>query len=375
MFRRLFNPESRPAADPYDGSLAHAEALLKQPSPEARSALVLARLASELDGDVRGLTVTGSDRVGFRFEAVHGYSPALLHVDAVNGPWRDPGPRLVANLVAELFTPNTPELRSALGQQGLREARAALVVPVSGASRTHGALLLLRHPAPNSRADAATAFSERELQLSARWGSLLGEVQAQAWELHRAKLSLVEFSRAFVEAVEASDFAQLGHARRVTAYALAMGRALQLEPPELADLYFAAMLHDIGKLGNGLDLAVEDEAHPQRGANLVASSELLAAAAAGIRSHHEHFDGSGFPAGLRRDAIPLLGRLVAVADHFDVLSSERGEALPLREVEQRLEARSGRELDPALVTLFVNILRQGRSTQELGQLDTTALPF
>ena len=135
------------------------------------------------------------------------------------------------------------------------------------------------------------------------------------------------------------------------------------------------MLHDIGKLGAGLDLSIEDIEHPQRGANMVASAGVLRNAAEGIRAHHENWDGSSFPSALRKEAIPLLGRIVAVADTFDVLSSERGQAMPLREVEKALEARSGRELDPSLVHLFINILRQGKSTSDLARLEESDLPF
>src|SRR5690606_12313797 len=95
----------------------------------------------------------------------------------------------------------------------------------------------------------------------------------------------------------------------------------------------------------------------------------------GIRHHHEAWDGSGFPSGLRREAIPQLARIVAVAATFDVLSSERGQALPLREVEKAREARAGSELDPALVSLFINVLRQGKDTTELAKLQETDLPF
>jgi putative two-component system response regulator len=108
---------------------------------------------------------------------------------------------------------------------------------------------------------------------------------------------------------------------------------------------------------------------------MVASAELLQASAAAIRHHHENWDGSGFPSGLRKEAIPLLARIVAVADVFDVLSSERGQAMPLRDVEKALESRSGTELDPSLVSLFGNILRQGRNTKELGRLQDSDLPF
>lgn len=363
MFRRLFASAETQAPD----ALVAVERLLRAQQPADRSAEVLRAVTSSLQGDVRGYVVTGTEPGRFAFEAVQGYSPSMLAIAPVNGPWREPGPRVIANLVAELFTPNDAANRTALGDLGLRTATTSLVTPVAGRFLRHGAMILHRHE--------GNAFAEEELRLATRWASILGEAQSQAMELRRAKLSLVEFTKAFVQAMEAQDFAQLGHAERVTAYALSLGRALEMSNAELADLYFAAMLHDIGKLGAGLDLSIEDIEHPQRGANLVASAGLLRSASEGIRSHHENWDGTGFPAALRKEQIPMTARVVAVADTFDVLSSERGQAMPMREVEKALEARSGRELDPSLVQLFINILRQGKSTAELARLEHSDLPF
>ncbi len=364
MFRRLFSAQDGEGAPEL---LTAVERLLRVQRSEERSGAVLKALTKALAGDVRGYVVRGTERGSYVFEAVQGYSPSMLTLTPDHGPWREPGPRIVPNLVAELFTPNTGELRSALGELGLRNATSSLVVPVVGRFLRHGALVLHRH--------AGAAFDDEELREAASWGTILGEAQSQAFELRRTKLSLVEFTRAFVQAMEAQDFAQLGHAERVTAYALAIGRTLELGNQELVDLYFAAMLHDIGKLGAGLDLSIEDMEHPQRGANLVASAGLLRNAAEGIRGHHENWDGSGFPSGLRKEQIPLVARIVAVADTFDMLSSERGQAMPMREVEKALDARSGRELDPSLVQLMVNILRQGKSTMELSKLEESDLPF
>ncbi|MEJ2358136.1 MAG: HD domain-containing protein [Deinococcales bacterium] len=364
MFKRLFSSTEGDAGPDLLGTV---ERLLRLSKAEERSAEVLRVLTKSLPGDVRGYSVRGTERGAYRFEAVHGYSPSMLSLTPEHGPWREPGPRIVGNLVSEMFTPNTPEVRAAFGELGVRNATSSLVVPVVGRFLRYGSLVLHRH--------GGTALDDDELRAAARWGSILGEAQSQAFELRRTKLSLVEFTKAFVQAMEAQDFAQLGHAERVAAYAQALGRTLELANQELVDLYFAAMLHDIGKLGAGLDLSIEDMEHPQRGANLVASAGLLKNASEGIRAHHENWDGSGFPAGLRKEQIPLLARVVAVADVFDMLSSERGQAMPMREVEKALEARSGRELDPSLVQLFINILRQGKSTQELSKLEENDLPF
>lgn len=364
MLRRLFNQsETTLTPDP----LVAVDRLNRATRPSERSEEVLKALTAQLQGDVRGYVVRGDDDKGYRFDAQVGYTQQILEIAPGHGPWRSPGPRVVANNIAEMFTPNDQTLRAQYADLGLRDATSTMVVPVAGRFAGYGTLVLHRYGPP--------AFAEDELKQAARWGSVLGEAQAQALELSRSKLSLVEFTRAFMQAFEAQDFAQLGHAERVTAYALALGRSLELSQQQLVDLYFAAMLHDIGKLGTGLDLGIEDLEHPQRGANLVASAELLATASEAIRHHHENYDGSGFPNGLRKEAIPLLARIVAVADTFDTLSSERGQAMPLREVEKALEARAGAELDPTLVSRFGNILRQGRDTQELGRLQDSDLPF
>lgn len=362
MLKRLFAGDAKSPTDP----LPAVAALLHAPSPEERGGIVLKRLADELGGDVRGYLVRGNDEQGYAIVATQGYSTQLCQLELHQGPWRDPGPRVIPNLVKELFTPNDKETRAALGDLGLRKATSALVVPVRSEEAPFGALVVHRHE--------GEAFRDDDLKRVAQWGEVLGEALGQGEALRTTRLSLVEFAKAFVESFEAQDFTQLGHGARVAAYALALGRTLELPRPQLADLYFAATLHDIGKLG-AADMKAEDTHHPARGANLVASSPLMAGAATGIRHHHENWDGSGFPDELAGEAIPLLARIVAVADAFDLLSSERGAALPMHEVEKTLQARAGTELDPELVRVMVNLLRKGKSTAELARVRDSDLPF
>lgn len=346
--------------------LAGVEKLLAARSSQEVCDLGLKQAILAVGGETRGYVVLGSDQHGYHFAAVHGYDPLLLSLKASHGPWREPGPRLIANLIQELFTPNTKELRDQFGEIGLRHAASSLVAPIVEHDTAHGALVLHRH--------SSTPLTDDELKRAGQWGKLIGHTLGPLTEAQLARRSLVEFTRAFVQASEAQEFSQLGHAERVTAYALSLGRALGLNRSQLGDLYFAAMLHDIGKLGNA-NLALENLEHPERGANLVASAPLLSRAAEGIKSHHERWDGTGFPQGLRDEAIPLLGRIVAAADTFDFLSSERGQALPLREVEKALDKRAGYELEPAIVALLINLLRKGKATSELARLAPGDLPF
>jgi GAF domain-containing protein len=366
MLRRFFAATDT-APDISPDALPTVEKLMKLTTFSERSSHILQILSKTLPGDVRGYVVKGSAIESYRFEAVYGYPPELLSHTPTHGPWRDPRARIIPNIIAELFTPNNAETRTFLGDMGIREVKSSLMVPLTAQDTTYGTLILHRHD--------GELFSEDDLKLAKRWSAILAHVQLGQAELVQTRRSLIEFTRAFMEAIEAQDFTQLGHASRVTAYALAIGRTLSFKRQELSDLYFAAMLHDVGKIGSGMALSVEDHNHPQRGANLVGSSPLLQAATEGIRSHHENWDGGGFPLGLKRDEIPLIGRIIAVADAFDLLSSERGQALPIHEVEKGLELRRGRELDPELVNVFINILRQGKSTAELAKLDESDLPF
>jgi hypothetical protein len=165
------------------------ERLVRYQRPSERSAEALRSLVQQLGGDVRGYVVTGNQEDGFRFDAQVGYNDALLSLKPANGPWRSPGPRLVPNLVAELFTANDPSARTDLGNLGMREATSALVVPVGGRYEEYGALILQRHGNP--------ALSDEDLKLAARWANVLGETQSLTYEQRLAKLSLVQFTRSF----------------------------------------------------------------------------------------------------------------------------------------------------------------------------------
>lgn len=365
MLRRFFSGNEAPTATTTD-NLNTVEKLFTLQDDRERCDQVLGQLIDSLPGDVRGYVVLGNVPGSYHFAAVHGYSPELLDLQVEHGPWREPNPRIISNIIQELFTPNDKETRSHLGDLGLREANAALVAPLTFEGQHCGALILHRH--------SKEPFVDEDVKRAVQWGRVLGGVIGLYGDRRQTLRSLIDFTRTFVEAMEAQDFSQLGHAQRVTSYALSIGRVQGLSRDELKSLYFAAMLHDIGKLGN-LNLSDENEDHPARGANMLASSPLLAAAARGVRSHHERWDGTGFPDELATESIPLLGRIVALADTFDFLSSERGQALPMRDVEKALEARARHELDPKLVQTLINLLRQGKSTAELGKLEQEDLPF
>jgi HD-GYP domain-containing protein (c-di-GMP phosphodiesterase class II) len=148
-----------------------------------------------------------------------------------------------------------------------------------------------------------------------------------------------------VDAIEIKDLETLGHVRRVSGYGLAIGRRLGLSRAELRSLTLAAELHDVGKISVPSSILAKPgplteqefaviKAHTKRGYEIANRVPALRPLAGVIRCHHERLDGSGYPDGLRGDAIPLLSRIVAVADTYDAMTSRR----PYRDGKSHVEA-------------------------------------
>jgi len=171
-------------------------------------------------------------------------------------------------------------------------------------------------------------------------------------------------------AIEARDGCTRGHSERVGALARRLAGALGLPPAEIDMVTQAGLLHDIGKIGvpetvlrkrGPLD---HDEwalmrNHPLVGAQIVAPFDFFAEGALVIRHHHERWDGSGYPDGLAGAAIPLGARIVAVADVFDALTSDRPyrPALPRAAALAYLTDEAGRTLDADVVAVLLGLVR------------------
>ena len=173
-------------------------------------------------------------------------------------------------------------------------------------------------------------------------------------------------------ALEAKDVYTRGHSERVGAMSRRLALAFGLAPAEVEIVGRAGLLHDIGKIGipEGVlrkpgALSAEEWAlmrrHPLIGAQIVAPFEFFTAGAIVIRHHHERMDGSGYPDGLCGDAIPIGARIVAVADVYDALTSDRPyrRALSSEDARGHLEAQAGDTLDKDIVATFLGLTRAG----------------
>jgi putative nucleotidyltransferase with HDIG domain len=181
----------------------------------------------------------------------------------------------------------------------------------------------------------------------------------------------LETLRSLAAAVDAKDPYTRGHAERVASLAVEIGRELALSPGSLQALQYAGILHDIGKIGipdgilaKGTPLAPDEIAfvhdHPRIGAEIVAGVEFLKDAVPAIRSHHERWDGGGYPDRLQGEQIPLVARVVNIADTWDACTSRRPYQEPMtpEAAVAILEGLRGAQTDPAVHDALLRVLRR-----------------
>lgn len=170
--------------------------------------------------------------------------------------------------------------------------------------------------------------------------------------------------------INARDRYTFGHSERVLAYSLSLADKLNLSEEERTALRYGAYLHDIGKIELSYELLNKDgylsekewevmKLHPVWGSQILGPLSAFRKAVAVVRSHHENYDGTGYPDGLKGDEIPLLARIVRIADSFDAMTTDRPyrRALPVSEAIGELEKHAGTFYDPRLVPLFVEAVR------------------
>jgi len=205
------------------------------------------------------------------------------------------------------------------------------------------------------------------------------ELQARVRSLRRLKRYTDELESAesvivsLALTVEARDAYTEGHCERLARYAMAIGKELQLGAPDIEALRRGGYLHDVGKIGipdaillKPSPLTPEEyecmKRHTVIGESLCGNLRSLAPVRAIVRHHHERLDGSGYPDGLRGDAIPLLAQIISVVDAFDAMTTSRPYRRALTEErasdELCLDAARG-ALNMALVEVFVGMIRNG----------------
>jgi len=177
----------------------------------------------------------------------------------------------------------------------------------------------------------------------------------------------------FISFIDAKDPYTNGHSKRVAQYTRAIASEMGYEGEELDRIYYVALLHDCGKIGVpdnilGKPGKLTDEefqiikSHTVRGGEILSHFKSLENVGEGARYHHERYDGRGYPEGLAGEDIPLIARMICVADSFDAMNTNRvyRNKLTTEHIMNEIEANKGRQFDPAIADVMLRLLRENR---------------
>jgi response regulator RpfG family c-di-GMP phosphodiesterase len=205
-----------------------------------------------------------------------------------------------------------------------------------------------------------------EFRVDERTRELSDRVEKLSTDYVLARSANIQFVNILAETIESNDRFTSGHCNRMRYLSVELGRHAGLTPEETDVLEYAALLHDLGNMSISKKILNKDgpltepecsevRRHPTIGEQILKVIPLMEQVAVVIAAHHESYDGSGYPKGLKGEEIPILSRIIAVADAFDAMSSDRPyrKGLELEVVLGELARAAGTQLDPELVKIFV----------------------
>jgi len=214
-------------------------------------------------------------------------------------------------------------------------------------------------------ADLSSSFN----RMSASIESAMTDLQKAARENHELFINSV---RALAAAIDAKDPYTRGHSERVARYAVSIARAMELRPEEVRKVRLSALLHDVGKIGIDDRIlrkptALTDEEfevmkqHPSKGAAIMSAIPQLSDVVPGMKHHHEKWEGGGYPDGLKGEDIPLLARIVSVADTFDAMTTTRPyqKAMEISYVVGRIQSLAGTRFDKRITDVLLKAYENG----------------
>jgi putative nucleotidyltransferase with HDIG domain len=221
--------------------------------------------------------------------------------------------------------------------------------------------------------------------MHARQAQLIEELEESNERLEEAnehlRLVNISFAAAIVRALDERDAYTARHSAAVAVYSRDIARALELPREEVIRIHLAALVHDIGKIGLRAELlekrsALDDDEwaemreHPAIGARILAEVEDYSDIAEIVRSHHERWDGAGYPDGLAGHSIPRLARIIAVADSYNAMTSDRPyrAAMSTENAVQQLVLGKGTQFETDVVDVFIAILERETVPYQRGRM-------
>lgn len=241
-----------------------------------------------------------------------------------------------------------------------------LACPITNGQRVEGMIVLLRHP-------DRPGFTQSEVNLATAVAQQSALILQNAEMVEQMRRFGHQMAGALITAVEAKDPYTRGHSQRVQAISVKLAESLEMEEADIEDIYWGALLHDIGKIGvpdailckNGSltdDEYVFIQEHPEQSFEIMRHIEYLRPGALdGARYHQERYDGRGYPHGMAGNKIPRNARVIAVADTYDAITTSRSyrAASDHDEAMAEIVRVGGSQLDPDLVEGFEKLCRRG----------------
>lgn len=250
--------------------------------------------------------------------------------------------------------------------------RSMMAVPVIARAQPMAVAVLINKTVTPASPDKE--FTDNDLRLTAALRYQAAAMLENA-RRHQHEFAMFDgFARALAKAVDFRDRYTRGHSDRVARLSIGIAREIGLSKEEIEVVQRAAILHDLGKIGvsdvvlNKPGRLTSDEfslirAHAANGYDILAATPSFEALLPGIRHHHERYDGKGYPDGLAGEEIPLLARIIAAADAYDAMTSDRPyrRALPNARACHELITGSGTQFDPAIVRALMRYLQKRKN--------------
>jgi HD-GYP domain-containing protein (c-di-GMP phosphodiesterase class II) len=216
------------------------------------------------------------------------------------------------------------------------------------------------------------SFSDMDLELISILSHQVSAAMENAKLLEKTRLFYKSSIRALVAAVEARDSYTSGHAERTSKYAVAIAQEMGFTEEDVENLSLGVLVHDIGKIAMSESLLLNDSSpledklweevktHPKIGSSILEQVDTLRWAIPLVLQHHERYDGSGYPNGLGGKDITLHARILAVADSFDAMTSDRSyrKAMPTEKALHELRKNAGTQFDPKIVEIAIPALER-----------------
>ncbi len=313
---------------------------------------------------------------------LNGHSPSLallVAASAVAG--------VAGNSVEFMVTATTLTIRRGVGPADLwRVVRSSLAVSIAlyapltalfaYAYHGSGAWMLIFFVIPMIAAHLGLGLHARQAQLIEELERSNDQLASANVHLRKVNLS---FASAMVRALDARDTYTAGHSAAVAVYSRDIARELGMPLEDAERVYLCGLVHDIGKIGVPAEVlqkttTLDDQEwaqmreHSAIGAGILSEVEDYADVAAIVRSHHERYDGAGYPDGLAGHGIPLLARVIAVADSYNAMTSDRPYRkgmTPERAIQQLVLGKAS-QFEPRLVDAFLAVLEHAPQAYRLG---------